>query len=153
MELKIGDKAPDFTLMDTFGNKVKLSDFRGKGVVLYFYPKDDTLGCTKEACGFREDFKKFKSNDIEVIGVSLDDEESHKKFVDKFSLPFTLLCDTKADVSKKYGVYVQKNMYGKKFFGIKRTTFLIDKNGKISKVYGTVDTSNHSKEVLKEFSN
>jgi len=152
MELKVGDKAPDFTLNDTFGNKIKLSNFKGKDVVLYFYPRDNTPGCTKEACGFRDDFNKFKSNSIEVIGVSLDNEENHKKFSEKFNLPFTLVCDTKAEVSKKYGVYVQKNMYGKKFFGIRRTTFLIDKVGKISYIYNKVDTSNHSKDILQRFS-
>ena len=150
--MKVGDKAPDFTLNDTFGNKIKLSNFKGKDVVLYFYPRDNTPGCTKEACGFRDDFNKFKSNSIEVIGVSLDNEENHKKFSEKFNLPFTLVCDTKAEVSKKYGVYVQKNMYGKKFFGIKRTTFIIDKAGKISYIYKKVDTSNHSKDILKNFS-
>lgn len=152
MDLKVGDKAPDFVLKDTNGINVKLSDFKGRAVVLYFYPRDDTPGCTKEACGFRDDFEKFKTRGIEVLGVSLDDEKSHKKFTDKYSLPFNLLSDIKAEVSKKYGVYVEKNMYGKKRWGIKRTTFLVDKDGKISQIYKKVDTTTHSKDVMQEFS-
>src|SRR3989338_21343 len=124
--LSIGDKAPEFELKDTSGNLIKLSSFKGKYLVLYFYPKDDTPGCTKEACNLRDNLSLLKKNNVEVIGVSLDDMDSHKKFMAKYTLPFTLLCDTGAEVSKKYGVYVQKSMYGKKFWGIARTTFLIN---------------------------
>ena len=141
--LKAGDKAPDFALNDGDGNKVKLSDFSGK-VVLYFYPKDDTAGCTKEACNLRDNISKLKNTVI--LGVSLDDEESHKNFAEKYSLPFRLLADTEKTVSKKYGVYVQKNMYGNKYMGIKRTTFIIE-DGKIKKIIDKVDVSNHAEQI------
>ncbi|HLC67567.1 MAG TPA: thioredoxin-dependent thiol peroxidase [archaeon] len=146
--LKEGDKAPDFTLNDGDGKKVKLSGFKGKKIVLYFYPKDDTEGCTKEACNLRDNMVKLKN--MVILGVSLDDEDSHKKFAEKYSLPFRLLADTDKAVSKKYGIYVQKNMYGNKYWGIKRTTFIIE-NGVIKKIFGKVDVSNHAdqiKEVL-----
>lgn len=147
-QLKVGQKAPDFTLKDTDGNTVRLSDFKGKKVILYFYPKDNTPGCTIEACNFRDDFSKYKSLGIEVLGISPDDEKSHKKFVTKYNLPFTLLCDRDAKVSKKYGVYRQKSFLGKKFMGINRTTFLIDEHGKILKMFDKVKVKIHSKEIL-----
>jgi len=147
--LKVGDPAPDFTLEDTNGRRVKLSDIRGKMVVLYFYPKDNTPGCTKEACSFRDAYGQYRSKRIEVLGVSLDDRESHENFASKFNLPFSLLSDTKAEVAKEYGVYVQKNMYGKKFWGIKRTTFVIDEKGRIKEIFDKVDCENHAKDVLK----
>ena len=148
-KLKTGQKAPDFALLDTDGNKVKLSDLRGKSVVLYFYPKDNTPGCTKEACSFRDEFSSIKKKNTVVFGVSMDSTESHKKFTEKFSLPFTLLCDTKGDVCKKYDVYGLKSLYGRKFFGIKRTTFVIDENGMIKHIFEKVKPDDHAREVLK----
>lgn len=149
--LKEGDKAPDFELKDSFGKTVKLSDFFGKNVVLYFYPRDNTPGCTIEACGFRDDFSVYKKNNIEVLGVSLDDEKSHQKFVEKFGLPFRLLCDVEAVVSKKYGVFGEKSFLGKKFFGLKRSTFLIDKKGVLLRVFWNVKVKGHSKEIIELF--
>ena len=142
---KQGDKAPSFSLKDGNGNIVRLYDF--KKVLLYFYPRDDTPGCTSEACNLRDNFPKLKG--ITVIGVSMDTSESHKKFAEKYSLPFPLLADTTGDVCRKYSVYVQKNMYGKKYWGIKRTSFLIE-NGKIMHVFDKVDVNNHAQQVLKE---
>ena len=148
MALNQGDAAPDFTLPDTDGKKVALKDFKGKYVALYFYPKDDTPGCPKEACNLRDHTDELKKNNIEVIGVSPDDSFSHKKFTEKYTLPFTLLCDTDAKISKKYGVYGEKSMYGKKFMGIFRTTFLIDPQGIIQTVFREVDVEHHHKQIL-----
>ena len=149
--LEAGEKAPDFTAKDQDGNKVKLSDFKGKKVVLYFYPKDDTPGCTKQACSLRDGFPKLKKNNIEVLGVSIDDKESHRKFIEKYDLPFTLLADTDKKVVNKYGVYGEKNMYGKKYMGTKRTTFLIGEDGKIIKIFKRVKVAEHADEVLEAF--
>lgn len=149
--LKEGAKAPDFELNDTNGNKVRLSDFKGKKVVLYFYPKDMTSGCTTEACSFRDNFSKFKSKNIEVLGVSLDDENSHKKFTEKYQLQFKLLCDTDAKISNLYEVYGKKTFMGKEFMGINRITFLIDEKGKIFKRFNNVDVKIHTDEILKAF--
>jgi peroxiredoxin Q/BCP len=147
--LSVGDKAPTFSLKNSEGKTVKLSDFKGRKVVIYFYPKDNTPGCTKEACGFRDDFAQFKKKGIEVIGISPDDEKSHQKFATKFELPFTLLADPDHEVADKYGVWAEKNMYGRKYWGIKRTTFIIDEEGKIQEIYGKVNTDTHSKDILK----
>lgn len=147
--IQVGEEAPDFTLKDLNGKPISLSKLRGKPVVLYFYPKDDTPGCTKEACGFRDAYEKYEAKGIQVLGVSLDDEKSHQKFASKYKLPFPLLSDTSAEVSKKYGVYVQKNMYGKKFWGIKRTTFIIDEKGRVAEVFDKVEVDTHSRDVLK----
>lgn len=149
--LKEGDKAPDFTARDTEGNEVKLSEMRGQNVVLYFYPKDDTPGCTKEACSFRDAFSEFEERDIKVLGVSLDDQASHRKFTDKYSLPFALLSDTDHSVSDAYGVYGQKEFMGKKYMGITRKTFLIDEKGRIKKIFDKVNVSEHADEVLEAF--
>ncbi len=146
--VEVGKKAPAFSLKDSEGKRVRLSDFKGQKVVLYFYPRDMTPGCTKEACGFRDDFKALRRRGIEVIGISLDDEKSHRKFIEKHGLPFALLCDTEAEVSKKYGVYQKKKLYGKEFWGIKRTTFLIDENGKVAHVFAKPDCDTHSRDVL-----
>jgi peroxiredoxin Q/BCP len=148
MMLEIGKKAPDFTLKDQDGNKRKLSDYAGKPVVLYFYPKDNTPGCTKEACSFRDNFGLFKRKGVEVLGVSIDDEKSHTKFREKYSLPFNLLADTEKKVVEKYGVWVEKNMYGKKKWGIARKTFLIDESGKVKHIFNKVKTDIHAHEVL-----
>jgi peroxiredoxin Q/BCP len=149
---KVGDKAPDFSLPDQTGKIHKLSDFKGRNVVLYFYPKDDTPGCTKEACSFRDNFDDFRQAGIEVLGVSIDDKDSHKKFAEKYDLPFLLLADKDKKVVKEYGVWGEKNMYGKKYMGTNRTTFLIGGDGKIVKVFEKVKPDEHAKEVLEAFS-
>jgi peroxiredoxin Q/BCP len=148
-ELKVGDKAPAFSLKNTEGKTVKLSDYKGKKVVLYFYPKDDTPGCTKEACGFRDDFAQLKKRGVEVIGVSGDDQNSHQKFTEKYSLPFTLLSDPDHEMMEKYGAWGEKNMYGKKSMGVLRITYIIDEEGKIAHMFKKVKTDTHSQDVLK----
>ncbi|MEK6946462.1 MAG: thioredoxin-dependent thiol peroxidase [Nanoarchaeota archaeon] len=150
ISLKVGDKSPEFKLADGGGNQVKLSDFKGKKVVLYFYPKDDTPGCTKEACSFRDNLGALKKLNVEVFGVSNDDSDSHKKFAEKYSLPFRLLADVDKKVSKEYGVYELKQNYGKEYYGITRSTFVIDENGKIQKIYYKVNPEEHIKEIMAE---
>ncbi len=149
--LKEGDAAPDFTAKNQAGDEVKLADYKGERIVLYFYPKDDTPGCTKQACSLRDGFPKLKANNITVLGVSTDDEKSHRKFIEKYDLPFTLLADTDKEIVNKYGVYGEKNMYGKKYMGTNRTTFLIDEDGKIAKIMKKVKVAEHADEVLKAF--
>ena len=149
--LKEGDAAPDFTAKNQDGEEVKLADYKGERVVLYFYPKDDTPGCTKQACSLRDGFPKLRANNITVLGVSTDDEKSHRKFIEKYDLPFTLLADTDKEIVNKYGVYGEKNMYGKKYMGTNRTTFLIDEAGKITKIMKKVKVGEHADEVLKAF--
>ena len=146
--LTAGDKAPDFTAKDQNGKAVSLADFKGKTVILYFYPKDDTPGCTAEACDFRDNYQSLLSKGFEVIGVSTDDEKSHRKFVTKHSLPFTLIADDDKHIVEAYGVWVEKSMYGKKYMGTARTTFIIDADGTIHKVIEKVDTKNSSQQVL-----
>ncbi len=131
--LNEGDIAPDFTSKDQNGKEIKLSDYKGQKVVLYFYPKDDTPGCTKQACSLRDGFPKLKKNNITVLGVSTDDEKSHQKFIAKYDLPFTLIADTDKEIVEKYGVWGEKNMYGRKYMGTNRSTFLIDEDGKLQK--------------------
>ena len=150
-QLKEGDKAPDFTAKDQNGKTVSLADFKGKTVILYFYPKDDTPGCTKEACSFRDADDVYRSKGIKVFGVSTDDEKSHQKFISKFQLPFDLLADTDKDIVEKYGVWGEKSMYGKKYMGTIRKTFLIDEKGKIAHIFDKVNVSEHADEVLKAF--
>ena len=147
-ELEVGDKAPDFILPDQDGKKVALKTLKGQQVVLYFYPKDDTPGCTKQACGFRDSLSPIKRAGAVVLGVSLDDGTSHQKFIAKYGLPFSLLSDEEARVSKAYGVYKQKNMYGKKYWGIERTTFVIDPAGKLKAVFRKVKVDGHLDAVL-----
>ena len=145
--LKEGNKAPDFSATDQNGKKVKLSSFRGKkNVVLYFYPKDMTPGCTTEACDFRDQFKKFKN--AEILGVSIDSPERHQKFIEKYDLPFTLISDVDQKVVNKYGVWQEKKLYGKKFMGIVRSTFIIDKSGVLRKIFPKVKVKGHTEEVL-----
>jgi len=145
----IGTPAPAFELMATDGSQISLEDFRGRAnVVLYFYPKDDTPGCTVEACSFRDDYPRFDGADTVVLGVSPDSVTSHDKFTRKFNLPFPLLADEGADVARKYGVWVEKNMYGKKYMGVQRATFLIDKSGQLAAVWPKVSVDGHSAEVL-----
>jgi peroxiredoxin Q/BCP len=148
-QLTSGDKAPDFTAKDQNGKKVSLKDFLGKKVVLYFYPKNFTPGCTTEACNLRDNYADLKTAGMEVIGVSPDEEESHKKFEEKYELPFTLLADPDKKIIEKYGVWGEKNMYGKKSMGLFRTTFLIDEKGVIYKIFKKPKTAVHSEEILK----
>jgi peroxiredoxin Q/BCP len=145
---KVGQKAPDFTVMTDDGTKVKLSDFKGKKVVLYFYPKDDTPGCTKEACAFRDGIDEIKAKGAVVIGVSTDSVESHKKFKSKFDLNFPLLADTDKKIVEAYGTWKEKSMYGRKYMGIERTTFVIDEQGKIAHIFPKVKVDQHYDEVL-----
>lgn len=149
--VEVGKKAPDFTSKDQDGNKVKLSDFKGQKVVLYFYPKDDTPGCTKEACSFRDADEVFKERGIKVFGVSIDDEKSHQKFISKYQLPFDLLADTDKKIVEKYGVWGEKSMYGRKYMGTHRKTFLIGEDGKVVKIFEKVNVAKHADEVLKGF--
>ena len=151
--LKENDKAPDFSLISDEGKKINLKDFKGKKVILYFYPKDNTSGCTKEACSFRDSIKIFKKNNAVVIGISKDDISSHKKFKEKYALPFNLLSDESLETIKDYGVWKEKNMYGKKYMGIERTTFIIDEKGIIRKIYPKVKVIGHIKEILNELKN
>lgn len=147
-ELSEGQKAPDFTANDQNGKQVSLSDFHGKEVILYFYPKDDTTGCTAEACSFRDNYQSLLKEGFIVLGVSTDDERSHQKFITKYNLPFSLISDINKEIVQAYGVWVEKNMYGKKYMGVARKTFIIDKNGVIRKIIDKVDTKNSSAQVL-----
>lgn len=148
MKIKSGDIAPQFTLSDQNGKTHNLSDYKGKWVLLYFYPKDDTPGCTKEACGVRDVFPKFKKMDAVVFGVSADSVAKHKKFAEKYTLPFILLSDENKDTIKKYGVWAKKKFMGREYMGILRTSFLIDPKGKIAKIYEQVKPPVHAQEVL-----
>jgi len=146
--LKVGDKAPTFSLKNTEGQTVKLSDFKGKKVVLYFYPKDDTPGCTKEACAFRDDYAQLKKRGVVVLGVSADDQKSHQKFTEKYSLPFTLLSDPDHTMMEKYNAWVEKSMYGRKYMGVARITYIIDEAGKLAHLFPKVKPETHSQDVL-----
>jgi len=150
--VKEGATAPAFKTTDATGESVTLKEFRGQKVVLYFYPKDDTPGCTKEACSFRDAFSKFKKRGINILGVSPDSEKSHQKFTSKYKLPFTLLADTDHSIADAYGVYGEKKFMGRTYMGIHRTTFLIDEKGKIKKVFEKVKPEDHADEVLEAFS-
>ena len=149
--LKEGTTAPAFKTIDQNGESVSLKDLRGRKVVLYFYPKDDTPGCTKEACSFRDAYSKFKKQDITVLGVSPDKEAAHKKFVTKYQLPFTLLADTDHSIAEAYGVWGEKKFMGRTYLGVHRTTFLIDEKGKIRKIFEKVKPEDHAIEVLEAF--
>jgi thioredoxin-dependent peroxiredoxin len=148
MSIEVGDKAPDFTLPTDGGGKVTLSKLRGQKVVLYFYPKDDTSGCTAEACGFRDTLPKFDKVEAAVIGVSRDSVASHDKFKKKHDLPFTLVSDEDGKVCERYGVWVEKSMYGRKYMGIERATFLIDEKGVVQGVWRKVKVTGHVEAVL-----
>ena len=148
LKLKAGDVAPAFTVATSGGGKISLDDFKGQNVILYFYPRDDTPGCTKEACAFRDGFADFKKRKIEVLGVSADDEKSHKKFADKFDLPFRLLADTDKKIVQAYGAWGDKSLYGRLFKGIHRVTYLIDEKGKIAAVWPKVKPGEHAAEIL-----
>ena len=149
--LKEGTTAPAFKTTDQNGESVSLKELRGRKVVLYFYPKDDTPGCTKEACSFRDAYSKFKKKDIAVLGVSPDKEAAHKKFVTKYQLPFTLLADTDHSIAEAYGVWGEKKFMGRTYLGVHRTTFLIDEKGKIRKIFEKVKPEDHASEVLEAF--
>lgn len=148
--LQVGSKAPDFTLQNQAGESVSLSDFLGKKVVLYFYPKDSTPGCTKEACAFRDAYNQFTEKDVVVLGVSKDTVKSHERFVEKQSLPFQLLADPERKVLEAYEVWQEKKLYGKVSMGTVRSTYLIDENGIIEKVYEKVKTDLHAQEILND---
>ena len=146
--LKIGHKAPDFTLVSSSGKTLSLKDFAGKKIVLYFFPKDNTPGCTKEACSFENNLKAIKKKGTGVIGVSADSVDSHVKFAEKYALSFPLLSDEKKDVIKSYGVWKEKSMYGRKYFGIERTTIVIDEQGIVQHIFNKVKVDGHTEEVL-----
>ena len=148
MKLKEKQKAPDFELSDQNGKIHKLSDYRGQRVLLYFYPKDDTPGCAKEACAIRDNFPAFGKLKVKVFGVSVDSVKSHKKFSEKFNLPFAILADEKKQVVKKYGIWAKKKFMGKEYYGTMRTSFLIDPKGKIARIYENVKPEIHAEEVL-----
>ncbi|MFM7423979.1 MAG: thioredoxin-dependent thiol peroxidase [Elainella sp.] len=152
MALKPGDPAPDFSLPDANGNLVRLADFRGKRVVLYFYPRDNTPGCTKEACGFRDAYSQYQSQDLVVLGISTDDAKSHAKFTQKFDLPFPLLTDASGEVATAYESYGLKKFMGKEYLGISRNTFVIDPTGKIERIYLKVKPEAHAAQVLADLS-
>jgi peroxiredoxin Q/BCP len=152
-KLKTGILAPDFTASDQDGKNHKLSDYRGQWVLIYFYPKDDTTGCTKEACAIRDAWPDFKKLKVQVFGVSIQDEKSHRKFIDKYDLPFTLLADKDKKIVGKYGVWGKKKFMGREYMGTFRTSFLIDPKGKIAKIYEKVKPEIHAEEVLEELKN
>lgn len=145
---KLGVKAPAISLPDQNGKQTKLSDYLGQWVLVYFYPKDDTPGCTTEACTLRDNFPKLNRFKVKVLGISTDSVASHKKFADKYKLPFTLLADTDKKVVEKYGVWVEKSMYGRKYFGVLRTSFLVDPQGKIVRIYEKVKPAEHAEQVM-----
>ncbi len=149
MSLKTGDKAPDFEGKDQNGNIIKLTDYLGKKIILYFYPKDDTSGCTAQACNLNENLPQIQKEGYEVIGVSIDNEKSHQKFIQKFDLKFTLIADTDKNIVGLYDVWKEKSMYGKKYMGTVRTTFLIDERGFITEIITKVDTKEHTSQILK----
>ena len=147
--LNIGTKVSDFTLSDAYGKMHSLSDFLGKKVVIYFYPKDDTPGCTTQACAFRDAYEDFKAFNVQVIGISKDDEKSHKKFIEKYNLPFLLLSDVETKVAEMFGVWVEKSMYGKKYMGMQRSTFIINEEGIITHVFEKASPSENAIDILK----
>jgi thioredoxin-dependent peroxiredoxin len=149
--LREGDRAPEFAARDANGAEVRLSDFRGRRVVLYFYPKDDTPGCTKQACSLRDGHAELEGHNIKVLGVSPDGERSHQKFAEKYALPFTLLADTDHSLADSYGVYGEKQFMGRKYMGVSRRTFLIDEEGKIVRILDKPNVSEHAVEVLRAF--
>lgn len=149
MNLKVGDKAIDFKVKNQNGKEISLSDYKGKKIVLYFYPKDDTPGCTAEACSLRDNYNNLIKQGYVVLGVSPDNEKKHLKFIEKYELPFDLLADTEQEIANAYGVWVEKSMYGRKYMGMARTTFIIDEKGNIEEIIEKVDTKNHADQILK----
>ncbi|WP_026952508.1 thioredoxin-dependent thiol peroxidase [Algoriphagus mannitolivorans] len=149
MSIEVGQMAPDFEAKIETGETIKLSDYRGKKVVLYFYPKDATPGCTAQACNLRDNYEALQKAGYVVLGISSDDEKSHKKFIEKQALPFPLIADTDLKVHEAFGTWVEKSMYGRKYMGTARTTFVIDEKGKIEEIISKVDTKNHTAQILK----
>lgn len=149
MSLEVGNVAPDFQSIDQNGNPIKLSDFKGKKVVLYFYPKDNTPGCTAQACDLRDNYEALQKAGYVVLGVSSDSVKSHQKFIEKQSLPFSLIADENKSVHEAYGTWVEKSMYGRKYMGTARTTFIIDEQGKIAEIIDKVKTKEHTNQILK----
>jgi len=149
MSLQPGDMAPDFSGIDQNGEQIKLSDFRGKKVILYFYPKDDTPGCTAQACNLRDNYDQLLKEGFVVLGISKDNEKSHRKFIDKYNLPFSLIADTDTKINEAYGVWAEKSLYGKTYWGTNRTTFVINEEGKIAEIIRKVDTKNHISQIIK----
>lgn len=149
MSLEVGQLAPEFEAKIETGATIKLSDYRGKKVILYFYPKDATPGCTAQACNLRDNYDALLKAGYVVLGISSDDEKSHKKFIEKQNLPFPLIADTDLKVHEAYGTWVEKSMYGRKYMGTARTTFVIDEQGKIAEIIEKVDTKNHTAQILK----
>lgn len=149
MKLEKEQQAPDFSGIDQNGNPVNLSDFRGKKLVIYFYPKDDTPGCTAQACDLRDNYKILLSKGYEVVGISSDSPASHQKFIKKYELPFNLIADEDKSIHEKYGVWVEKSMYGRKYMGTARTTFIIDEQGKIEDIIEKVKTKEHTNQIIK----
>lgn len=148
MALETGDKAPLFESKDQQGNPIKLADYKGKKIILYFYPRDNTKGCTAQACNLRDNHELLKKEGYEVIGVSTDDEKSHQKFIEKYDLPFPLVADTTQEVVQLYDVWKEKSMYGRKFMGIVRTTFLIDEDGIITDIIKKIKTAEHTAQII-----
>lgn len=148
MSLNIGDKVPDFEGKDQNGNVIKLSDYKGKKIVLYFYPKDDTPGCTAESCNLRDNYSQFREKGYEVIGVSSDGEKSHRRFISKFDLPFNLIADTDKKIHEIFGTWGEKSMFGRKYMGTIRTTFIIDEEGKVANIIEKVNTEDHTSQIL-----
>ena len=148
MALSVGDLAPNFTTTDQHGNPLTLSDYRGRSVVLYFYPKDDTPGCTAQACSLRDNYADLKKAGYEVLGVSVDPQTAHQKFIKKYDLPFSLVADTDQSVVEAYGVWQEKSMYGRTYMGTVRKTFIIDENGLITSIIDKIDTKNHALQIL-----
>ena len=148
MKINVGDIAPEFESTDQDGKKISLSEFKGHKVVLYFYPKDNTPGCTAEACNLRDNFDMFTSKGYVILGISSDTEKSHQKFIEKYRLPFRLVADTNKSIHEKYGTWVEKSMYGRKYMGTARMTFIIDENGRIEKVIEKVKTNDHTSQIL-----
>jgi len=151
MELKIADKAPAFEALDQDGNKVSSGDYKGKKIILYFYPKDNTTGCTAEACSLRDGYPQLIGQGFVVLGVSTDSSTSHRKFMDKHSLPFTLLVDSDHKIAEAYGTWGEKKMMGRTYMGMIRTTFVIDGDGKIEKIFTKVDTKDHFNQILDSY--
>ncbi|MCC5938216.1 MAG: thioredoxin-dependent thiol peroxidase [Lunatimonas sp.] len=148
MAIEVGQQAPEFETKDQNGNTVRLSDFKGKKVILYFYPKDNTPGCTTQACDLRDNYEALQKAGYVVLGVSSDSQKSHQKFIEKYELPFTLLADEDKSVHEKYGTWVEKSMYGRKYMGTARTTFVIDEEGKISQIIDKVKTKEHTNQII-----
>jgi peroxiredoxin Q/BCP len=149
MALQVGDKAPNFKGVDEAGNAIALEDFKGKNLVMYFYPKDNTPGCTAQACNLRDNYEALKEAGYEVVGISSDNEKSHQKFIEKQNLPFRLIADVDKSIHEQFGTWVEKSMYGRKYMGTARTTFVIDEKGVISEIIEKVKTKDHTAQILK----